>query len=82
MPIWTPGPRHGPALPTELIYNIVLWVLVNSIHSICMSAGDVSWENDVMNVLCDVSSSFREIAIEILTKAFGISRGSDEEEER
>ena len=82
MPIWTTGLRHGLTLPTELIYNIVLWVLVNSIHSICVSAGDVNWENDVMSVLCDVSPSFREIAIEIVAKAFELSRGTDEEEER
>jgi len=80
MSIWTPG--RAQALPTELIYNIVLWVLVNSIHSICMSSGDVDWENHVMNVLCDVSPSFREIALDIVAKAFNFSRGTDEEEER
>jgi len=71
-----------PALPTELIHNIVSWVLVDSIHSICVSTGDVSWEKDVMNILCDVSPSFRAIAREIVAKAFGISRETDEEEER
>ena len=80
MPIWTPN--HDFALPTELIYNIISWVLVNSIHSICVSTGDVNWEKDVMNILCDVSPSFRAIAIEIVAKAFEISRGTDEEEER
>ena len=80
MPIWTP--RHDFALPTELIFNIISWVLVNSIHSICVSTGDVNWEKDVMNILCDVSPSFRAIAIEIAAKAFEISRGTEEEEER
>ena len=79
-PIWTPN--HGLALPTELIYNIITWVLVNSIHSICVSTGDVNWEKDVMNILCEVSPSFRAIAIEIVSKAFDIPGGTDEEEER
>ena len=57
MPISTPGPRHGLALPPELIYNIISWVLVNSIHSIRVLAGDVNWENDAVNILCDVSPS-------------------------
>ena len=78
----TRTPRHGLVLPTELIYNIISWVLVNSIHSICVSTGDVNWERDVMNILCDVSPSFGAIAIEIVVKAFEISRGTDDEEER
>ena len=76
MPPWIP------ALPTELIYNIISWVLVDSIHSVCVSTGDVDWEKDVMNILCEVSPSFRAIAIEIVAKAFGIARETDEEEER
>ena len=80
MSIWTPNLRL--ALPTELIYNVVSWVLINSIHSVCVSTGDINWDKDVMNILCDVSPSFRAIAIEIAAKAFDISRGPDEEEER
>jgi hypothetical protein len=76
MPPWIP------ALPPELIHNIISWVLVDSIHSVCVSTGDVNWEKDVMNILCEVSPSFRAIAIEIVAKAFGISRETDEEEER
>ena len=75
-------PHPGFALPTELIHNIISWVLVNSIHSICVSTENVNWEKDVMNILCYVSPSFRAIAIEIVAKAFEISRGTDEEEER
>jgi len=77
----TRTPHHGLALPTELIYKIVLWVLVDSIHSVCVSTGDANWEKDVMNILCDVSPTFRAIAMEIMVKAFEISRGTDEEEE-
>ena len=82
MAIWTP--RHELALPSELIYNIISWVLGNSIHSICtMSTGDVvDWEKDVINILCDVSLSFRAITLEIVAMAFEISRGADDEEER
>ena len=81
MPIY---PHHGFTLPAELIHNIISWVLVNSIHSICVSTEDVKWEKDIMNILCNVSPSFRAIAIEIVAKAFEISRGTDtdEEEER
>jgi hypothetical protein len=80
MPTWTP--RHELALPNELLHNIILSVLVNSVHSICVSTGDVSWEKDVMNILCHVSPAFRAIAIEIVAKAFEISKETDEEEER
>lgn len=80
MPPWTPS--HELTLPTELIHNIISWVLVDSVHSICVSTGDVIWEKDVMNILCDVSPSFRAIAIEIVAKAFGISRERYDEEER
>ena len=75
-------PRHELALPNELLYNIISWVIVNSVHSICVSTGDVSWEQDIMNILCDVSPSFRAITIEIVAKAFEISRKTEEEEER
>jgi hypothetical protein len=77
-------PHHGfqVTLPAELIHNIISWALVNSIHSICVSTEDVHWEKGVMNILCDVSPSFKAIAIEIVAKAFEISRGTDEEEER
>lgn len=72
-------PRHELALPNELLYNIILRVLVNSVHSICVSTGDVSWEKDVMNILCDVSPAFRAIAIEVVVKAFGISMATDDD---
>lgn len=75
-------PRHDLTLPNELLYNIISWVLVNSVHSICVSTGDVSWEKNVMNILCDVSPAFRAIAMEVVGKAFKISRETDEEEER
>ena len=48
-----------------------------------MSTGDVvDWEKDVINILCDVSPSFRAITLEIVAMAFEISRGADDEEER
>ena len=81
-----PSHELGQTFPTELIYGIISWVLSNSIHSICLSKGDVNWEMDVMNILCDVSPSFGAIAIEIAAKAFAIEVESDddidEEEER
>ena len=80
MPTWIP--RHELALPNELLYNIISWVLVNSVHSICVSTEDVSWEKDVMNILCDVSPAFRAIAMEVVAKAFEIHRETDEDEER
>jgi hypothetical protein len=46
-----------------------------------VSTGDVNWESDVMNILCNVSPSFRAIAIEIVVKAFGISRETDDGDE-
>lgn len=73
-------PRHELALPNELLYNIILRVLVNSVHAICVSTGDVSWEKDVMNILCDISPAFRAIAIEVVAKAFGISVATDDDD--
>ncbi|KAF8809823.1 hypothetical protein BYT27DRAFT_7135629 [Phlegmacium glaucopus] len=74
-------PRHDLALPNELLYSIISWVLVNSVHSICVSTGDVSWDKNVMNILCDVSPAFRGIAMEIVSKAFEISRATYDDEE-
>jgi len=80
MTTWVP--RHELALPNELLYSIISWVLVNSVHSICVSTGDVSWDKNVMNILCDVSPAFKAIAMEIISKAFEISKATDEEQDR
>ena len=77
-----PSHELGQTFPTELIYGIISWVLSNSIHSICLSKGDVNWEMDVMNILCNVSPSFKGIAIEIVVQAFEIQFYGPTDEER
>ena len=47
------APRHGLALPS--LSTTSFHGCVNSIHSICVSTGDVMLEKDVMSILYDVS---------------------------
>ena len=67
-------PPETPELPPELLYNIVTWVIAQSVHSICISDDDVEWELKLMETLCLVSSAFRDITLEVACKAFAIER--------
>jgi len=68
------APRRELALPNELLHKIILWVLRDSIHSICTSTQDTTWDRNVMETLQEVSPSFKAISSEIAVKAFDISR--------
>lgn len=67
-------PRRDLALPNELLHKIIPWVLCDSVHSICVSTEDTTWEKNVMVILHEVSPTFRAISSEIAVKAFDIAR--------
>lgn len=69
---WTP--RRELALPNELLYKVILLVLSESVHSICVSPEDTTWEKTLMETLSHVSLSFKAISSEIACKAFEIPR--------
>ncbi|KAF8955794.1 hypothetical protein BDZ97DRAFT_1855307 [Flammula alnicola] len=69
---WTP--RRELALPNELLHKILLLVLSDSVHSICVSPGDTTWEKNVMDTFHQVSPAFRAISSELAAKAFDISK--------
>ena len=59
-------------LPPELLYKIITWVIAQSVHSICVSSDNVEWKLKLMETLCLVSSTFRDIALEVACKAIGL----------
>ena len=61
-------------IPPELLHKVITWVLAQSVHSICALSDDVEWELKLMETLCLVSSAFRDIALEVACKAFGVER--------
>lgn len=66
--------RHDLALPNELLHKVILWVLCDSVHSMCTSTGDTTWEKNTMSVLHQVSPAFKAISSELAGKAFDLSR--------
>lgn len=74
-------PRRELALPNELLHKIILWVLCDSIHSICTSTQDTTWDRNIMETLHEVSPSFKAISSEIAVKAFDISRDIKNDDE-
>lgn len=65
--------RRELALPNELIYKILMTVVSDSVHSICVSREDTAWEIGMMGILHQVSRTFKAIASEIVIKAFDIT---------
>ena len=61
-------------LPNELLHKVILWVLCDSVHSICVSTEETTWELSVIDTLSQVSPNFKAIAEEIAGKAFDIPR--------
>ncbi|CAA7264047.1 unnamed protein product [Cyclocybe aegerita] len=69
---WTP--RRELQLPTELLHKIILWVISDSVHAICVSPEDTTWEKNVMNTFHAISPVFKAIANEVAIKAFDIPK--------
>ncbi|KDR78174.1 hypothetical protein GALMADRAFT_1304697 [Galerina marginata CBS 339.88] len=68
------APRRELALPNELLYKVILLVISESVHSICVSTEDTTWERGVMDTLHQVSGGFKAISSEIAVKAFDIPK--------
>ncbi|RDB23542.1 hypothetical protein Hypma_009268 [Hypsizygus marmoreus] len=66
-----------PTIPNELLYKIIIRVIADSIHSICLHPDDVEWEMDVVKTLCGVSFAFREIVTKLASKAFRVKLFDD-----
>jgi hypothetical protein len=66
-------------IPNELLHKILIGVLADSVHTICMSGHEsvLNWHYNVLSTLCSVCFSFQEIARDIAVKVFGI-RGEKE----
>jgi hypothetical protein len=74
-------PRRELALPNELLHKIMLLVITDSVHSICLSTGDTTWEKSIMDTFYQVSPAFKAISSELAAKAFDIPksiRGDDQ----
>ncbi|PPQ90950.1 hypothetical protein CVT25_008280 [Psilocybe cyanescens] len=68
------NPRRELALPTELLYKILLVAITDSVHSICVSTEDTPWERSIMDTLHRVSRTFKAISTDIAGKAFDIQK--------
>jgi hypothetical protein len=61
-------------IPSELLYKILVGVLADSVHTICMSesADHLHWHYNVFSTLCNVCFLFQEIARDIAVKTLAI----------
>jgi hypothetical protein len=69
MALQTTG-RH---IPNELLHKILTRVIADSVHSVCISYIEESWNMDVFFTLSSVCFSFKEISTEVALKAFAIT---------
>lgn len=74
MPVPTWMPRCELALPNELLHKIILQLLCDSVHTLCVSPLDTTWEKNIMETLRQVSPEFKDIASEIAAKTFDLSK--------
>lgn len=65
-------PRRDLTLPNELLHKIILLVLCDSVHAICVSTDDTKWEQNVMETFHEVSPAFKAISTELAVKTFDI----------
>ncbi|KAG6901460.1 hypothetical protein C0995_011616 [Termitomyces sp. Mi166 len=56
--------------PTELLHRIIVQVIADSVHTICVSPENVDWEMNVFPTFCKVSYNFRALTLEIMKQAF------------
>ena len=64
---------HTKQVPNELIHKILIAILAECVHSVCMSPDVAFWEVNVTATISSVSFAFNEIMKEVSTKAFAIS---------
>lgn len=65
-------PRRDLTLPNELLHKIIILLIANCVHVVCMSDENPLWEKTVLETLNDVSPVFRAISCEIAAAAFDI----------
>ena len=70
----SPTANALPRLPNELFDRIITFVIADSVHSICVSPGDTTWDMDVLPTLHQVSPLFRAISTEVVRKALDMPR--------
>ena len=70
----SPTANALPRLPNELFDRIITFVIADSVHSICVSPGDTTWDMEVLPTLHQVSPLFRAISTEVVRKAFDMPR--------
>ncbi|KAJ7585157.1 hypothetical protein C8J56DRAFT_862764 [Mycena floridula] len=64
------------SLPNELLHNILMFVMVDSIHLVCLANEDHPWELHAIATLSSVCRGFRDIISNIATRAFAIEPSS------
>lgn len=65
-------PRRDLTLPNELLHKIIILLIADCVHAVCMSNENPLWEKTVLETLNDVSPIFRAISCEIAAAAFDI----------
>lgn len=70
------------ALPNELLHKILLAVICDSVHTICISPGDTTWEKGMVETLHQVSPTFKAIATELVAKAFDLPKTTRSDDAR
>lgn len=70
------------ALPNELLHKILLAVICDSVHTICISPGDTTWEKGMVETLHQVSPTFEAIATELVAKAFDLPKTTRSDDAR
>jgi len=68
----------GCQIRNELLHKILTSVIADSLHSVCMSPTDESWNMNIFSTLSSVSFSFKEISMEVAIKAFAITPPEDD----
>ncbi|KAF9468366.1 hypothetical protein BDZ94DRAFT_1304642 [Collybia nuda] len=70
--------KNSLRFPPELLHKILIHVIGNSIHTICIFPESVEWELGVYKTLRCVSSTFKSLTTEIFRKCFVISQEESE----
>lgn len=66
-------PRRDLTLPNELLHKIIILLIADCVHVVCMSNENPLWEKTVLETLNDVSPVFRAISCEIAAAAFDVA---------
>jgi hypothetical protein len=70
-----------PQLPNELLHKVILFSLMDALHTIATTT-TCAWEVNILVTFCCVSGSFRAISKEIASKAFEIPNEDVDDDNR